>query len=256
MRIYLAVSPGSLREAAAFQTGLAHAAYRIGEGSSLLSRNLLVQTRGGLLVLTDQDAPAVRQPEALAGAILRECGRRSYSGVILDFENPPTEPLRHLAASLGRQCTAGRKALYLPEAYASSTEQRTVIVNTAVSGGSFEEHLREVCNRYGGGRNVALDIQRLAMSFSLPARTGQGESLTLEALSALLRERQPAVFFSRDLCAKYFTYTQDGAASFVLFDDAGTLRQKLKLGQQLGVSAAFFQWPEVRDFAPELLRRI
>ena len=101
-----------------------------------------------------------------------------------------------------------------------------------------------------------MDIQRLAMSFSLPARTGQGESLTLEALSALLRERQPAVFFSRDLCAKYFTYTQDGAASFVLFDDAGTLRQKLKLGQQLGVSAAFFQWPEVRDIAPELLRRI
>ena len=206
MRIYLAVSPGSLREAAAFQTGLAHAAYRIGEGSSLLSRNLLVQTRGGLLVLTDQDAPAVRQPEALAGAILRECGRRSYSGVVLDFENPPTEPLRHLAASLGRQCTAGRKALYLPEAYASSTEQRTVIVNTAVSGGSFEEHLREVCNRYGGGRNVALDIQRLAMSFSLPARTGQGESLTLEALSALLRERQPAVFFSRDLREIFYLY--------------------------------------------------
>ena len=124
MRIYLAVSPGSLREAAAFQTGLAHAAYRIGEGSSLLSRNLLVQTRGGLLVLTDQDAPAVRQPETLAGAILRECGRRSYSGVVLDFENPPTEPLRHLAASLGRQCTAGRKALYLPEAYASRTANR------------------------------------------------------------------------------------------------------------------------------------
>ena len=256
MRIYLAVSPGSLREAAAFQTGLAHAAYRIGEGSSLLSRNLLVQTRGGLLVLTDRDAPAVRQPEALAGAVLRECGRRSYSGVVLDFETPPTEPLRHLATALGRQCAASRKALYLPEAYAASAEQRTVIVNTAVSGGSFEAYLQEVCGRYGGARNVALDIQRLAMSFSLPARTGQGEPLTPEALSALLGEHQPAVFFSRDLCAKYFTYSEKGAARFVLFDDAGTLRQKLKLGQQLGVSAAFFQWPEIRNIAPELLRRI
>mgnify|MGYP004706149951 FL=1 len=256
MRIYLAVSPDDLREAAAFQTGLAHTAYRIGEGSSLLSRNLLVQTRGGLLVLTDRDTPTIRQPEALAGAVLRECGRRNYSGVVLDFEEPPTEPLRRLAAALGRQCAASRRVLYLPEAYAFSAEQRTVIVNTAISGGSFEEHLREVCGRYGGARNVALDIQRLAMSFSLPARTGQGEPLTLEALSALLEERQPAVFFSRDLCAKYFTHSQDGAARFVLFDDAGTLRQKLKLGQQLGVAAAFFQWPEVRDIAPELLRRV
>ena len=255
MRIYLAVSPDDLREAAAFQTGLAHTAYRIGEDSSLLSRNLLVQTRGGLLVLTDRDAPLVQYPENLAGAVLRECGRRNYSGVVLDFEEPPTEPLRRLAAALGRLCAASRRVLYLPEVYASSTEQRTVIVNTAVSGGSFEEHLREVCNRYGGARNVALDIQRLAMSFSLPARSGQGEPLTHESLSALLGERQPAVFFSRDLCAKYCTHSQDGAARFVLFDDAGTLRQKLKLGQQLGVAAAFFQWPEIQDIAPELLRR-
>lgn len=214
-----------------------------------------MQTRGGLLVLTDRDAPLVQYPENLAGAVLRECGRRNYSGVVLDFEEPPTEPLRRLATALGRLCAASRRVLYLPEVYASSTEQRTVIVNTAVSGGSFEEHLREVCNRYGGARNVALDIQRLAMSFSLPARSGQGEPLTHESLSALLGERQPAVFFSRDLCAKYFTHSQDGAARFVLFDDAGTLRQKLKLGQQLGVAAAFFQWPEIRDIAPELLRR-
>ena len=256
MRIYLAVSPDDLREAAAFQTGLAHTAYRIGEGSSLLSQNLLVQTRGGLLVLTDRDAPPISQPDTLAGAVLRECGRRNYSGVVLAFEEPPTEPLCRFAAALGRQCAASRRGLFLPEAYTSAAEQRTVIVNTAISGGSFEEHLREVCDRYGGARNVALDIQRLAMSFSLPARTGQGEPMTPEALSALLGEHQPAVFFSRDLCAKYFTYSQDGAARFVLFDDAGTLRQKLKLGQQLGVSAAFFQWPEVRDIAPELLRRV
>ena len=31
MRIYLAVSPGDLRDAAGFQTGLAHAAYRVGD---------------------------------------------------------------------------------------------------------------------------------------------------------------------------------------------------------------------------------
>ena len=81
MRIYLAVSPGDLRDAAGFQAGLAHAAYRVGEGSSLLSRNLLMQScgspagRGGLLMLSDCAAPPIQRPEALAGAVLRErCG--------------------------------------------------------------------------------------------------------------------------------------------------------------------------------------
>ena len=65
----------------------------------------------------------------------------------------------------------------------------------------------------------------------------------------------PAVFFSRDLCARYFTCTRSGQAQFILFDDAGTLRQKLRLGQQLGVAAAFFQWPEISNIAPELFAR-
>lgn len=84
MRIYLAVRPEHQREAAGFPAGLAHAAYRIGEDSVLLSRNLLrpapcggagrSAAGKGLLVLSDEAAPPIRRPEALAGAVLRECG--------------------------------------------------------------------------------------------------------------------------------------------------------------------------------------
>ena len=35
----------------------------------------------------------------------------------------------------------------------------------------------------------------------------------------------PSVFFSHELCAKYFTYQRDGRAHFVLFDDADTIRR-------------------------------
>ena len=132
---------------------------------------------------------------------------------------------------------------------------RSVIINTAVSGGSFEEHLREVISLYGGSQHIALDVQLLRMCFSLPAHTGLGEPLTPEKLDTLLHAQGPAVFFSRDLCARYFTCTRSGQAQFILFDDAGTLRQKLRLGQQLGVAAAFFQWPEISNIAPELFAR-
>ena len=90
------------------------------------------------------------------------------------------------------------------------------------------------------------------MDFRLPARSGEGDPLSEEALSRLMEREAPAVFFSQDLCARYFTYSQDGEAHFVLFDDADTLNQKLRLGAGLGFSAAFFMWPEIRDVAPRL----
>ena len=60
------------------------------------------------------------------------------------------------------------------------------------------------------------------------------------------------MFFSQELCARYFTYTRGGEFHFVLFDDAETLNQKLKLGASMGFSAAFLMWPEVRDIMGKL----
>ena len=246
MQLYLTVRPEDTRTASAYPAGLAHAAYRIGEGSSLLSRNLLTPARSGpmaplpgLLVLSDRSAPSIDRPAALAEAVLRECARRSYGGIVLDFDEPSREDRRRFAAP----------------SYAGAAEHPTIIVNTAISGGSFETHIREELARYGGGRNVVFDLQRLRMDFRLPARSGQGEPLTQAALDALIREHQPAVFFSKDLFARYFTYAKNGESHFILFDDADTLRQKLRLGRQLGVAAAFFQWPEVSDIADSLFRR-
>lgn len=93
------------------------------------------------------------------------------------------------------------------------------------------------------------------MDFRLPARTGEGDPLSAEAFGRLLERKAPSIFFSQDLCARYFTYMSNGEAHFVLFDDADTLNQKLKVGAGLGFSAAFFMWPEVRDIAPALFQR-
>lgn len=67
-----------------------------------------------------------------------------------------------------------------------------------------------------------------------------------------MERESPAVFFSQELCARYFTYSRGGDTHFVLFDDADTLNQKLKVGASLGFSAAFLMWPEIRDLAGTL----
>lgn len=254
MQVYLAVTPGEAREASAFSRTLAHVAYRVGPGSILLRQSLLLQTKGGLLSLSDREAPLIEEPEALCGAVLRECSRWGYTGAVLDFEEPPRRDRLAFAEALGQTLAASRRVLYLPERYASAARSAVVLIGTAVSGGSFSQHLQE-CLTQHSERRLALDVERLRMDFRLPARSGQGEPLTAEGLRRLMEQEAPAVFFSQDLCARYFTYTRDKEAHFVLFDDADTLGQKLRTGAALGYTAAFFMWPEVRDIAGQLFSR-
>ena len=251
MQVYLAVTPGELAEAMPYGRAFAHVAYRLGESSTLLRQNLLLQTRGGLLAVSDREAPVIGEPENLCAAVLRECGRRGYGGVLLDFEEPPTQDRLAFAQRLGQVLAASRRTLYLPERFAEGAPAGVALLCTAISGGNFTERLREAAARRGAGR-LALDVQRLRMDFRLPARTGEGAPLTASEFQTLVDREKPAVFFSQDLCARYFTYTRDGDTHFVLFDDAGTLAQKLKIGSSLGFSAAFLMWPEVRDIAGKL----
>ena len=252
MQIYLTASPGEAQRAMSFRYPLAHAAYRIGPGSTLLRQSLLLQSRGGLLSVSDRDAPPVEDPEALCAAMLRECGRRGYQGVLLDFEGHPREDLRRFARRLGELLAESRRTLYLPEPFLERGMRAAALIGTAVSGGSFADYLRESAQRLGGASRMALDVERLRMDFRLPAPSGRGEPLTAQALAALMERESPQIFFSQDLCARYFTYTREGQAHFVLFDDAGTLRQKLQTGTALGCSAAFFLWQEIEDLAGEL----
>lgn len=252
MQVYLAVAPPEVQEAAKFGRSFAHVAYRIGEDSALLRQSILLQTRGGLLTVSDREAPRINTPEALCAAVLRECGRRSYTGVLLDFEAAPSRDRLAFCEQLGRELAAGRRTLYVPEVYGKASPVAIPLVCTAVSGGSFTEHLREAASQRGGAARLALDVQRLRMDFRLPSPSGEGRPLTGAELSALMDRESPAVFFSPDLCARYFTYTREGETHFVLFDDADTLNQKLKIGNTTGFSAAFFMWPEMRDLAGRL----
>lgn len=252
MQVYLSVTPSQLREASRFTHSFVHMAYRIGPESTLLRQNLLIQTRGGLLGMSDHDAPTVEEPEKIAAAAARECSRRSYGGAVLDFETPhPRGDLLLLAGAMGTLFQKNRLALYVPEAYAAAAPMAYVLVCTALSGGNLTQRLREAASSRGTGR-LALDLERLMMDFPLPCPGGEGRPLRREELAELMERENPSVFFSSDLCARYFTYTHQNETHFVLFDDGDTLLQKLRIGQSLGAQTAFFQYPEVGDLLGKL----
>ena len=97
-------------------------------------------------------------------------------------------------------------------------------------------------------------VERVAEDFFLPSPTGQGMPLTREELRQRLEERAPSVFFSSELCAHYFTYmSRQNGAHFVLFDDAGSIRKKLQVARNLGISSAVLAYPQVDDLLLRVL---
>ena len=103
MTLYLTAAPNRLAQARAATAQLAHAAYRIGPGSHLLAAPLPAALRGGLMVVSDRQAPAVEQPEPLARQLVRVCLRRGFSGIVLDLEELPEGRWAEDRAALIRQ---------------------------------------------------------------------------------------------------------------------------------------------------------
>ncbi len=251
MQIYLAVTPGKLREALSYTGQVAHVAYRVGPEGRLTRQNLLARTQGGLMVLGDRGCGLIQDVQALCRDVWRECANRNFGGVLADFELPPSSDRTAFLESLGRVLGRNNKQLFVPETYGHKVPQAGVLVCTSISGGSLRQRLEEAMRTFGQ-RRVALDLQRLRMSFPLPCPSGDGDYLSGAELEELLRQKQPALFYSGDLCAKYFTTNTRGESRFILFDDADTLRRKIQLGRDLGLTAGFLMYPETADLLPAL----
>ena len=254
MQIYLAVTPDKLREAYGFTDQLAYMAYRIGPEGRLTRQNLPMRTQGGLMMLGDRACGPVRDIPALCRDVWRECGNRNFGGVVADFELEAAPDRTAFLEALSRVLTRNGKQLFVPEEYGSRVPLASVLVCTALSGGVLRQRLEEAGQTFGQ-RRMALDLQRLRMSFPLPCPSGEGMHLTETQLEELLRSKQPNLFYSGDLCAKYFTANAGGESRFVLFDDADTLRRKIQMGRELGIGTGFLMYPETADLLPELYRK-
>ena len=97
-------------------------------------------------------------------------------------------------------------------------------------------------------------LRRAREDFYLPAAKGVGHPISQGELERLRRQLEPSVFFSPDLCARYFTYmSRETGAHFVLFDDGETLAKKRALALELGITRFFLLYPEVEEWLPQLL---
>ena len=198
---------------------------------------------GGLLMVLY--AAPISDAGLAARDILRQCLSGQHSGILLDFP-PGQKELVPMVRELAALCRRYATALFLPEYYASCGDT-FVIVSSTLVGGNLREKLQDAASRYGAQR-ILLDLERTCRDYLLPSPGGSGQCLTRETFCRV--SAGCTRYYSPEQCARYFTYRNGAQSHYIVYDDGDTLRKKLSLAQELGISKALVIYQEVEDIWP------
>lgn len=253
-RVIIAAKPGEVTSAGAWGRTVGHLAYRVGGGPHLFRANGPVTPQGGMMVIDDTGFSGGGEAEGFCNEVLRECAARKFTGVVCRFLQRPAPVLSEAVGRLGELCRGRGLECFVSEPYGSAAPLAGVLISTALSGGSLQGRL-EAAGESFGAKRLALWVERTAEDFLLPSPNGTGAPLTVEELERRREEHGADVFFSAELCAHYFTYMAGEKGHFVLFDDGGSIRKKLRLAARVGIGTAFLPWESMGDMMGELLER-
>ena len=245
------IPPQQLRSIQGWNAQPAHLAYRVGRGPHLFRAGGSAPLRGGVMVVDGQGYDGLGPIGPFCQEMASECSLRGFSGAVLDFDRR-LPPLEQLTGQVDRLFAQRGLQLYVPEPFGHCVSHGRVVLSSALSGGSLAQRLEEAAERFGRDR-IALSLERSAEDFALPSPTGSGAPLTRQQLRQQMDALRPAVFFSRELCARYYTYMdRDTGAHFVLFDDGDTMLRKVEVARQAGVSVFLAPYEDIRDCAGPL----
>ena len=198
----------------------------------------LAQTRrpGDFLGLSDFGVT-----EPVPAAVIRQLldEAQGSGGIVADFERDHPA-LRAFLQNLDAACVDAGLPLFVPACRIDCAPNAWAIAPGAASGGCLRDELERGMRARHGRLAVAFEPTR--RRFLLPADDPDGESLTEAELSALRQRTGAQAFFSRELCANYFTYMDGARGVFVLFDNPDTLQARLELIENAGVPYVFAVW--------------
>lgn len=241
IHLIAACPPEYIRPASSKGLHCAHMCYKIcRDGRLYIMEN--ADPRGGIMAIDCHEPCDRHTHHSLSESIIRECEKRSFSGIFLDI--PERIPVLSELASV--ICDTAAKigiCVFIPFCAADSRRGAKVVISSAVSAGTYEGLLSSAINKFGAD-NLAIEIQLIRAEFALPDRSGKGRELTQRELKNLHTSYGRNAFFSKELCAYYFTYTRNGKAHFVLYENSRSIKQKLSIAEKMGITTAFAYYPD------------
>lgn len=203
--------------------------YRVGAEFRLLQAEVRGARRGQIMGIDTGRMIPVGDGDYFVGQVMGQMGQHGYGGLCCDF--PCGGGLTAVVEQLSLACGRGGYDFYVPEWYGQLGETSKVLVSTALSGGDLEGRFRRAMELFGRQR-VVMSLDCMGEDFLIPSPQGSGEKRSREEIRVLAQTEGAEVFFSKELCGRYFTY-QNGEHSlrFVLYDDRGTLEEKMRLAK-------------------------
>lgn len=214
-------------------------------GNTLMCEKLSPEVTGDVLVVASDGADIHITP-----SIYDECRRRSCRSVFLDANEENLScagTLGEISSSLSRRGIS----VFCPLVFAESCPDATPVAECAVSGGELSEYLAYLLRNH---RRLALSVSRRCAEFSMPVFSPSGRELSERELRNLRDRYNAQCFYSPQLVSDYLIFSSEqDSAGFVLYDDARTISEKLRLARRLGVENVFLAYHEIADIFEDIL---
>ena len=214
-------------------------------GNTLMCEKLSPEITADVLVISSDGADIHITP-----SIYDECRRRACRSVFLDANEQNRScagTLGEISASLSRRGVS----VFCPLAAAAACPDATPVAECSVSGGELSEYISYLLRAHG---RIALSIPRRCTEFSMPVFSSAGRDLSVRELRNLRDRYGAPCFFSPQLVSNYFIYSSGpDTAGFVLFDDARTISEKIRLARRSGIENVFLAYREISDIFEDIM---
>lgn len=249
MTLYLSAPPNTAEKAFASGFPVALMAYKTGQGFHLY-RTAIPDIRPALIYINCSQFTGFGPHRILGGEIMGECIARGASGIVLDLGSF-TAPVISFCTYISHAAKENGLTVYLPYLPQNHIDGSAAIIPTAIDNDGLEKILRKAIGELGA-ENLALQVECIFRSYSIPCRSGnwlEPKNLSPDALMASLGAES---FFSKELCVNYFPYTDRGDTRVVLYDDLHSIKEKINLASSLGIKESFLYYPQVEDITGDL----
>lgn len=243
MQYIIAAEPKEIKNASSFRQPLAHMAYKIGRDARLYRSEDAAAVEDGYMILSSEGE--VRADDYTVTEIISECKSRRFKGVLANFGAAP------LLTEISKELNELNLRLIVTENLGSDYSSAWVLISSTLSGGTLRRRLSEAVNKYGASR-IVLDVERVTREFVPPAYDGEGRFVSREEFETLKARVSPAPFFSQELCCNYFVFFEGGRPHIVLYDNLGSIKNKLFIASSLGIDKAMFLYSEIYDIMQNL----
>lgn len=217
----------------------------VGKGMSLRRLYLPAKTSNDILGLSDIGI-SEGNISICVDSIVYEVRKYGFKAVFADFEHLESEVVSEFLSKLDDRLNKEKIKFFVPICNEFSVKYAVLVTQSALSGGNLEEYISSLLEKYPN--RIAVSIRPICTDFALPSKDSEGTPISDEERMERIKKYDSGVFFSSDLCAKYFTYMDENEnGHFVIFDDDSTISAKIQRLNALDIDKIFALYPHVQN---------